>query len=232
MRSLPTSKRFVLALFLLAAPLTHAQTVKVDCALAERLDLDTFTLLGNYDSSEAGQDDAAYDLAQCSSAGLTRDLRNMPQLSARIAALRTLYRRLNSDEGELAYAMMGGGTLYTHAIPRSYPNVEGTLRTLAALAGNSLGGQVGQRYTLSVAASRRAFSERLAALRTWKPKDAPAFDRTEYLKTLADYQKTGAAIQRLLGGRGDAATAAGHLPLSTTIFVDEILSDDSLGSAR
>ena len=232
MRSYQRSKRLVLGLLLLAAPLARAQTVKVSCTLAEKLDLDTFTLLGNDDSSEAGQDQAALDLAQCWAAGLTRDLSNMPKLSARINTLRTLYRRLNSDEGQLAYAMMGGGTMYTHAIPRSYPGVEETLRTLAALAGNTLGGQVGQRYTLSVTASSRAFAARVAALKTWKPKDLPDFDRTDYLGILADYQKTGAAIQGLLGGRGDAATAAGYLPLGTSIFLDEILSDDSLGSSK
>ncbi|ULH14412.1 hypothetical protein MF271_10210 [Deinococcus sp. KNUC1210] len=215
---------------LLAIPLASAQTVKVPCTLAERLDLDTFALLGNYDGSEAGQDSAADDLAQCWAAGLTRDLRQMPKLAARISTLRTLYQQLNSAEGDMAYDMMGGGTMYTHAIPRSFPGIEETLRTLAALAGSTSGAQVGQRYALSVTASSRAFASRVAALKTWKPKDLPDFDRRDFLTSLADYQKAGMAIQKLLGSRGDAATAAGYLPLQSSMFVDEFLNDDSLGS--
>ena len=208
----------------------QAQSVRVACTLAEKLDTDTFSLLGNYDPSEVGQDSAASDLAQCWAAGLTRDLAAMPRLSARMVALRRLYRQLRSDEGELAYAMMGGGTLYIHAVPRSFPGTEQTLRTLAALASSPLGGQVGQRYARSVRLSQQAFAARVAALKSWKPSEVPDFDRQGFLRVLADYQKTGNAVMSALGSRGDAATAAGYLPLSQPLFLDEILADDSLGS--
>ena len=154
----------LLALAVLFAPPAAAQATEVPCALAEHIDLETYALLRGAGGSEVDQDEAAFQYAECLAAGLKRDLGAMPQLSARLASLRKLYRQLNAADGELASAMMGGGTMYTHAIPRSYPTIETTLRTLSALAGSRYGAQTGGRYTASIQESRRAFAARVTLL--------------------------------------------------------------------
>lgn len=215
----------LLALAVLFAPPSAAQATEVPCALAEHIDLETYALLRGGGGSEVDQDEAAFQYAECLAAGLKRDLGAMPQLSTRLAALRKLYRQLNAADSELASAMMGGGTMYTHAIPRSYPTIETTLRTLSALAGSRYGAQTGGRYTASIQESRRAFAARVIRLNTWKPDGSFPFDAANYRATLATYQATGMAIMRLLGSRNDAATAAGYGPLTSSLFLDDILDD-------
>ena len=61
----------LLILALLGLQPSLAQTLSVPCTLAEKIDLTSFTLLGNYDPSEAGQDHAASDYAGCQSKALT-----------------------------------------------------------------------------------------------------------------------------------------------------------------
>ncbi len=221
----------LVSLLALAVPPAQAQTatvprVAVPCSLAEKLDQAGFTLLGQYDDSEAGSDTAAYDYAECLSKGLTRDLAHLPQLSARLAKLRRLYRQLSATDGRLASIMQGGGTLYSHSVPRSFPGIEATLRTLAALAGSSYGGQTGARYTASIQASRQALAARLSLLKGWKPSGGFPFDPAVYKAALTDYENTANAVVRLLGSRNDAATAAGYLRLGGSLFLDDILNNN------
>lgn len=204
----------------------HAQTVQVPCTFAEKIDQASFTLLGNYDESEVGQDTAAYDYSQCLAAGLTRDLGKMPQLSARLVTLRKLYRQLSGADGELASVMEGGGTMYAHGVPRSYPEVEATLRTLAALAGSRYGAATGPQFTASLRSSRQALSARLSLLDGWKPSGDYPFDPAVYKAALRTYRDTAAAIMNLLGDSNNAATAAGYLPLGGSLFLDDILNSN------
>ncbi len=217
----------VLALLtLLACPASLAQSLQVPCTLAEKIDLTSFALLGNYDPSEAGQDRAAADYAECQATALTRELGKMPQLSARMTTLRTLYRQLNAYDGRLAFIMEGGGTMYNHGIPRSYPGTETTLKTLAALAGGRYGAQTGARYAASIRGSKEALTTRLSLLKGWKPSSDYSFDQSQYSAGLASYEKTANAIMKVLGSRGDAATAAGYLPLGDSLFLDDILNNN------
>ena len=199
---------------------------QVPCALAAKIDQGTFTLMGAYDDSEVGQDSAAYDYAQCRAQALTRDLGKMPGLSARMVTLRRLYRQLNAADGHLASVMEGGGTMYSHAVPRSFPEVEITLQTLSALAGSKYGAAVGPQYTASIQASRQALAARLSLLRGWQPSSDFPFDPAAYRAALKTYEPTANAIVKLLGRRNDAATAAGYLPLGGSLFLDDLLNNN------
>ena len=219
--------RFGAALMVLVAfSPVHAQRFSVPCTLAEKISLYTFSLQGNYDDSEAGQDAAAYDYSQCLAAGLSRDLLKMPQLSARLVTLRKLYRQLNAADGQLASVMEGGGTMYAHGVPRSYPEVETTLRTLAALAGSKYGAATGPQFTASIRGSRQALSARLSLLEGWTPSEKNSFDPAVYKSALKTYKDTAAAIMKLLGDHNDAATAAGYVPLGGSLFLDDILNNN------
>ena len=219
--------RFGAALAVLVAfSPVQAQTVQVPCTLAEKINLYSFSLQGNYDDSEAGQDAAAYDYSQCLAAGLTRDLSKMPQLSARMATLRKLYRQLNAADGQLASVMEGGGTMYAHGVPRSYPEVEATVQTLAALAGSRYGAALGPQFTASLRSSRQALSARLSLLDGWKPSGDYPFNPAVYKSALRTYRDTTAAITKLLGDSNNAATAAGYLPLGGSLFLDAILNNN------
>lgn len=202
-----------------------AQTTPVPCSVAEHLDLDSYTLMAGYRSSELDNDEAAATYAGCLAAGLTRDLKAQPKLSARIAQLRTQYRQLRSLEGQLAYMMMGGGTMYTHAVPRSEPETEARLRALATLASSPLGGQTGARYSQELRLAREVFAERVAKLRAWKPDGSSSFDRATFTRLIQQYQQAGSTLMATLGQRGDAATAVGYQPLEWSLFVDEFLTE-------
>jgi hypothetical protein len=204
----------------------QAQTLQVPCALAEQINLSSFTLLGDYNGSEAGQDDAAADYAECQSRALTRSLSRMASLSSRMGALRTLYRQLNEADGTLAYIMEGGGTMYSHGIPRSFPDIEVTLKTLAALASSQSGGQTGARYTASIRLSKEALTTRLSQLKGWKPSGDYPFSQKEYAAALQQYQDAANSIMKVLGSRNDAATAAGYQPLGSSLFLDDILNNN------
>ena len=208
------------------------QVSKVQCLLAERTDLETFSLLVNFDPSEAGQDQAALRYAECQAAGLSRDLAGTPQLAARIVTLRRLYRELAALDGQLAHSMDVGedassDTIAIHASNRSVIGVEPTLRTLAALASAPVA-QTGARSGESVAASKKTFLERVAVLKLWKPGPELAasstFDARYVQRQIADYERVGRALMTALGNRADAATAAGCRPLASSELIDEALA--------
>lgn len=208
------------------------QVSKTQCLLAERLDLETFSLLVNFDPSEAGQDQAASRYAECQAAGLSRDLSGTPQLAARIVMLRRLYRELAALDGKLAHSMDVGedassDTIAVHASNRSVVGVEPTLRTLAALA-SAPASQTGSRSGESVAVSKKVFLERVATLKLWKPGPELAasstFDARYVQRQIADYERAGRALMAALGNRADAATAAGYRPLASSELMDEVLA--------
>ncbi|UWX65259.1 hypothetical protein [Deinococcus rubellus] len=224
-RPLPLVAALLLGFAFTALP---AQAAPIPCSVAVRLDADTYNLLAlGTQVSEAATDQSSFEYAGCQAARLGAQLAQSPQLRERLGRLRTLYRQLRAEEGGLAYVMAGGGTIHTHAVPRSYPALEQTLSSLAVLASSSLGAQVGPQYAGSLTFSRTAFNDRLSALKAWKPKDAAAtgfYVPKTFQADVAAYAQTGAAIMKLLGSRDDAATAAGYLPLQTPLFVDEYLN--------
>ncbi|AWN22530.1 hypothetical protein DKM44_04165 [Deinococcus irradiatisoli] len=223
-----TPRFFPLALLLGLGLPGAAHAAPLPCALVSRLDLDTYLSLSLDHTSEADLDQGSLAYAACLSGQLSGELAGSPNLAARIGKLRELYRQLRSLEGGLAYAMAGGGTMHSHAVPRSYPDIERTLGSLAALASSPLGGQTGPRFQASLTASRQAFDARIKALKAWKPKDAAAstfYDPKQFQADVSRYAQTGAAILQLLGNRADAATAAGALPLSSALFLDDYLSE-------
>lgn len=205
-----------------------AQAAPIPCSVAVRLDADTYNLLAlGTQVSEAATDQSSFDYAECQAARTNAQLAQSPQLRERLGRLRTLYRQQRSEEGGLAYAMAGGGTIHSHAVPRSYPALEETLSSLAVLASSSLGAQTGPQYARSLDSSRTAFNDRLTALKAWKPKDPAStsfYDPKTFQADVAAYAQIGAAMMKLLGSKGDAATAAGYLPLQSPLFVDEYLN--------
>ncbi len=215
----------LLGLTLTAVP---AQAAKIPCTVAVTLDPRTYDLLAlGTQVNEAAADQSSLDYAGCQAARLGTQLARSPQLRERLGQLRTLYRQLRAEEGGLAYVMAGGGTLHSHAVLRSYPALEQTLASLGALASSRLGAQTGPQYTDSLAFSRTAFNDRLTALKAWKPKDPAStsfYDARTFQADVTAYAQTGAAIMRLLGSTGNAATAAGYLPLQSALFVDEYLN--------
>ena len=220
----------LLALALLTSTFALAQTTPLPCTLAVKLDFESYDALSLEVSghSEASADMSSVTYADCRAAALGDELKNFPQLRARLEKLRGLYRQLRALEGELAYAMAEGGTVHTHAVPRSYPGLEATLGSLAALARSSLGGgQMDKRYGASLTESRTAFEQRVKALKAWTPKQASSsfYEPKAFQQNVSEYAQTGAQIMTILGSRADVVTATGYLPLQSALFVDEYLRE-------
>jgi hypothetical protein len=210
---------------------TPAQATALPCSLATQLDVETYKELSFQTPSELGLeprlDELSPTYARCQASVLTTSLARNPNLNTRIATLRQLYQTLREQEGRLAYAHAGGGTLYWHAIPRSYPDIEITLRGLAALASSPVGRQRGAGYAQMIGEAKQNFETRLAAMRAWqtgKPQASEIgteFDRSKYAKAVTDYQQTGQRLMNLLGCRNDATAAAGYLPLQNPLSPEE-----------
>lgn len=224
-----TPRRFSLITpLVLGLLLSSAHAAPVPCPLAVKLDLNTYLTLSLEQWSEADQDQGSAMYAECQASQLNVTLENSPQMRERVKTLRTLYRNLRQLEGSLAYAMAGGGTMHSHAVPRSYPEIEGTLTGLAALVSTPAGGQTAGRFAVSLIISKKAFEDRVKALKAWKPKAAAstnAYDPKTFQADVTRYAQTGAALMKLLGSKGDAATAAGYLPLQSPLFLDGYLNE-------
>ncbi|WP_420595698.1 hypothetical protein [Deinococcus sp.] len=217
----------LLPLALLTSAFALAQTSPLPCTLAVKLDFESYDALSQTDYNEANADESSFNYAECRAAQLGDELKNFPQLRARLEKLRGLYRQMRALEGELAYAMAEGGTVHTHAVPRSYPGLEATLGSLAALARSSLGGQMDKRYGASLSESRTAFEQRVKALKAWTPKQASSsfYEPRAFQQSVSEYAQTGAQIMTILGNRADVVTATGYLPLQSALFVDEYLRE-------
>ncbi|GGK90541.1 hypothetical protein [Deinococcus radiotolerans] len=201
-------------------PLASAQTPP-NCALANAVDSGSYATLTITVWSEADEDNAAANWADCRASALRRTLTGQPNLSARMDGLRRQVQQMRALEGQFAGIRAGGGTLYSHAIPRAFPYLEEQLASLAALASTSLGAQTGQGYVTLIAQARREHAAYVATLRAYKP--APDETYTLYSaaewKTLVNrYEALGRAVMGTLGSRGDAATVLGYTLLNTTLF--------------
>lgn len=172
--------------------------------------------------SEADQDNASANWAECRAAALRASLAGFPQLRARIATLRGQLREMRALEGQLAGIRAGGGTLYAHAIPRSSPPLEDGLASLAALARTPLGGQTGGgRYAQAVREARGNFTTYVATLRAYKPgpdDTSGLYDPREWAGLVDRYETLGKAVMLTLANRGDAATALGYGLLTNQVF--------------
>ena len=136
----------LLSLFLTLAPGAARAQAPANCALANAVDSGTYANLTISTWSEVDQDNASYNWAECRAAALRRTLTGNPKLSARIDTLRRQYREMRAIESELAGTRAGGGTMYAHAVPRSFAFLEEQIGSLAALARSPLGGQTGALY--------------------------------------------------------------------------------------
>lgn len=124
-------------------------------------------------------------------------------------------------EGQLAGIRAGGGTLYSHAVPRMYPRLEDQLQSLSALARSSLGAQTGQLYGQKIAQATTEHIAYIATLRAYQPAPDEQYSlyKPQEWKALVDrYEALGRAIMQTLGSRGDAATALGYSILNSTTF--------------
>ena len=207
----------VLALALL--PSAAAQNA--NCALAARVDAASYAVLTMDAASEADQDKAASDWAGCRAAALRAGLKGSPQLRARIDTLRGQLREMRAIESELAGIRAGGGTMYGHAVPRSYAPLETRLASLAELARSSAGAVRSVRYVGAVRNARDGHALYIKTLRAYKPKPDETYvhyDAKEWNARVNRYEALGKSIMATLGSRGDAATALGYSLLNDWAF--------------
>ncbi|GAA0511640.1 hypothetical protein [Deinococcus depolymerans] len=210
----------LLSLLTLLPGAAHAQT-PANCALANAVDSGTYATLTISAWSEVDQDNASYNWAECRAAALRRTLTGNPKLSARIDTLRRQYREMRAIESELAGVRAGGGTLYAHAVPRSFAFLEEQLASLAGLARTALGGQTGSLYARQVTQARADHAAYVAALRRYRPgadEEYVRFDPVSWNASVNRYEALGKAIMGTLGSRNDAATAAGYAILTSPVF--------------
>ncbi|PYE55780.1 hypothetical protein [Deinococcus yavapaiensis] len=203
----------------------------VPCDLAVKLDYATYlpiaaANLGGW--SEASEDDAAGHYADCQAAALSASLQKSPNLRARLAKLRTLLRQLSSQESGLASMLAGGGTRYFHAIPRSYVDIEGFLKSLAALASDSYGGLNASGGSKRLGDLTASFDARLRTLRARKPSGTLKLvnaSLADYRKAIDDYEKTYKAIRSLLGRKADIATLAAYEFVTNRSLLQDVMSE-------
>jgi len=218
-----------LALLLCASLPAQAQT-PANCTLANAVDSASYDLLTITTWSEADQDNASRNWADCRATKLDKDLATQPQLRARLQTLRKQYRELRAIEGELAGIRAGGGTMYFHAVPRMYPGLEEQLSSLGALARSSLGAPTSQHYARTIAQARADHANFLKLQRAYKPgpdEDYVQLDPKKWAATLHRYETLGKAIMLTLGSRNDAATALGYSILTQFTFSadpDEVMN--------
>lgn len=220
-----TPARWLLPVLLTLNISAHAQAAP-NCALANIVDAGAYATLTIDRWSEADQDNASYNWAECRAARLKKELLTFPKLSARMDGLRKQYREMRALEGQLAGIRAGGGTLYSHAVPRMYPGLEVQLHSLSALARSSLGAQTGQRYGQKIAQATAEHTAYIAALRAYQPAPGEQFSvytPQGWQAAVDRYEALGRAVMQTLGSRGDAATALGYSILDTTTFGAEDL---------
>jgi hypothetical protein len=144
--------------------LSWSGAAPLPCTLALKLDSSAY-LLSTTEFNELDYDQASFDDAACQETRLDAELAGQPRLKARMDELRDIYADLSSLECSLGRRMEGGGTFFTHALVRRLPELEKALRGVAALASGRAGAVSGARFTESIQTSRRAVSERIAALK-------------------------------------------------------------------
>ncbi|WP_415786806.1 hypothetical protein [Deinococcus saxicola] len=152
---------------------------------------------------------------------MKKELAAFPRLSAHIDGLRQRYRDVRALEGQLAGIRAGGGTLYSHAVPRMYPYLEDQLQSLSALARSSLGAQTGQLHGQKVAQAAAEHIAYIITLRAYKPgpdQDYGLHNPQEWKAAVDRYEALGRAIMQTLESRNDAATALVYSILNNTTF--------------
>ncbi len=211
----------ILSLLTLALlPFAHAQAAP-NCSLAASLDAASYATLTMDGGSEADQDRAAYDWSQCRAAALGASLSRNPQLRARIDTLRKQYRQMRDLESDFAGIRNGGGTMYGHAVPRSYAPLEDRLQSLAALARTALGGQTSRQYAQTIQQARELQANYVKTLRDYKPKPDETYVpyvAKDWNAKVNRYEALGKSIMQTLGSRNDAATALGYSMLTDWVF--------------
>ena len=208
-----------LVTILTLASVTSAAAQAANCSLASVVDMDSYAVLTMQGSSEADQDNAAYDWSQCRADALRQTLKGQPQLQARIDTLRKQYREMRSIESELASMRAGGGTLYGHAIPRSFAPLEVRISSLASLARTSAGGARSVRYEAAIRDEKDLHAGYIKALRAYKPTEKySSYDPKTWTARVNRYEALGKSIMQTLGSRNDVATALGYSILNDWVF--------------
>lgn len=122
--------------------LVFAQNYKPSCNETLGLQAVSFVEIyvsRNANASEAGYDQAHAYWANCKRADNLKRLEKYPQLKGRLEQMRNLYRQLRTLETDLALNYFGGGTLYTHILARSGPELETHLSDLIGLTTSTAG---------------------------------------------------------------------------------------------
>ena len=213
--------RLFVPLLALASLSAASAQAPAKCALAARVDAVSYAALTLAGASEAGQDDAAYTWSQCRAAALSASLSTNPQLRARIVSLRGQYRELRDIESELAGIRAGGGTMYGHAVPRSFASLETRIGSLATLARSSAGGARSVRYEAVIRDARDGQAAYIKTLRAYKPgpdETYVPYDAKAWNAKVNRYEAVSQSVMRTLGSRGDAATALGYSILTDWEF--------------
>ncbi|MDB5046393.1 MAG: hypothetical protein JWQ08_2443 [Deinococcus sp.] len=225
---LPGAALLGAVLLMFAAAPAQARTLAAqspaNCVLANAVDSATYDLLTITTWSEADQDNSSANWAQCRAAKLDKELASQPQLRARLQTLRRQYREMRAIEGQLAGIRAGGGTMYSHQVPRMYPGLEEELASLGALARSTLGAPTGQHYARVIAQARADLARYIKLQRAYTPgpdEDYGMYDPAEWAATLNRYETLGKAIMLTLGNRNDTATALGYSILTHFTFSAE-----------
>ncbi|SMB93108.1 hypothetical protein [Deinococcus hopiensis] len=200
---------------------TAGAQAPADCALARAVDSGSYDVLTTVQWSEVDQDNSSYNWAECRAAALQANLSTQPQLRARIALLRKQLREMRLLEGSLAGIRAGGGTMYSHAVPRSFTWLEEQLASLAALARSPLGARTSVHYGEVVREAQQDFAGYVRTLRAYKPKPNDTYglyDPKVWTQMVNRYETLGKAVMLTLGNRGDAATVVGYAVLTNQLF--------------
>ncbi len=197
-----------------------------DCTFANLVGLDAYSNLTLTQWSEVAQDSVSMVWVHCRASKLKKELVNNPKLISRLDTLRKGYQTMRAIEGDLAGIRAGGGTMYSHAIPRMYPLIEEGIADLASLAKSPLGGQTGANYTQIINTAKADYNKYVKDLRAFKPKpeeDYGLYNAKDWGKMVDNYELQGKVIMSILGTRNDAATALGYLMLNQNTFdaIDE-----------
>lgn len=195
------------------------------CAFATTVDADSFSTLQRRGSSEVDYDSAAYEWAWCRQEELARNLKNQPDLLKRISNLRRILRAMRGIEAQLAMIRAGGGTLYSHAVPRSYPAIEAQLASYAALSLSSSDLFKQQtRYQALMAASQRDLAAYIKDQKLFRPAPSEAnalFQQSTWTQQIVRYEAYVNEATRLLGKAATPAAALGYSMISSRLFMLE-----------
>lgn len=117
------------------------------------------------------------------------------------------------------YMRSGGGTMYSHAIPRRFPMIEVQLSSLSQLALSRAGGKQDVYYQKIILNSQKSQEKYIQNLKSYRhEQDDGSYDPKEWNLSVKRYEKISQDVMNILGKCGDAATALGYSIMISWLF--------------